>query len=133
MELDTGVKNDAKEPLFKRPVRGICVFGWQVAKMDMADSRPADFKAFWDGARAESEKIPLDAHEGPMTVFNAKEIDANVASAYLPPDYDPAGHRSETVESSKVDIAGPDGGRVYGWLAKPEGKGPFPAMLSAVT
>ncbi len=65
-----------------------------------------------------------------MTVFTAKEIDAyTVASACLPPDYDPAGHRSETVESCKVDIAGPDGGRVYGWLAKPQEKGPFPAML----
>ena len=130
VELDTGVTNDAKEPLAKRPVRGVCVFGWQADKMALADSRPADFEAFWDAAKAESEKIPLDAHEGPMTVFNAKEIDAyNVASAYLPPDYDPSGHRFETVESCKVDIAGPDGGRVYGWLAKPEGKGPFPAML----
>jgi cephalosporin-C deacetylase-like acetyl esterase len=130
VELDTGVSNDAKEPLAKRPVRGVCVFGWQVDRMALADSRPADFKAFWDAAKAESEKISLDAHEGPMTVFNAKEIDAyNVASAYLPPDYDPAGHRSETVESCKVDIAGPDGGRVYGWLAKPQENGPFPAML----
>ena len=130
VELDTGVTNDAKEPLAKRPVRGVCVFGWQADKMALADSRPADFEAFWDAAKAESEKIPLDAHEGPMTVFNAKEIDAyNVASAYLPPDYDPSGHRFETVESCKVDIAGPDGGRVYGWLAKPEGKGLFPAML----
>ncbi len=142
VELDTGVTNDAKEPLAKRPVRGVCAFGWQVAKMALADSRPADFAVFWDAAKAESEKIPLDAHEGPMTVFAAKEIDAyNVTNACLPPDYDPAGHRSETVESCKVDIAGPDGGRVYGWLAKPapqraagsaagpQEKGPFPAML----
>ncbi|MFA6293706.1 MAG: acetylxylan esterase, partial [Victivallales bacterium] len=42
---------------------------------------------------------------------------------------DPKGHKFEKVESCKVDFAGPDGGRVYGWLAKPEGKGPFPAML----
>jgi cephalosporin-C deacetylase len=130
VELDTGVTGDAKEPLARRPVRGLCAFGWQVDKMALADSRPADFKAFWDAAKVESEKIPLDPREGPMTVFAAKEIDAyNVASAYLPPDYDPAGHRTETVESCKVDFAGPDGGRVYGWLSKPEGKGPFPAML----
>jgi len=130
VELDSGVTNDAKEPLAKRPVRGVCAFGWQADKMALADSRPADFAAFWDAAKAESVKIPLDAHEGPMKVFTAKEIDAyNVASACMPPDYDPAGHRSETVESCKVDIAGPDGGRVYGWLAKPQEKGPFPAML----
>lgn len=130
VELDTGVTEDAKEPLARRPVRGLCAFGWQVDKMALADSRPADFKAFWDAAKVESEKIPIDAREGQMTVFGAKEInDYNVNSAYLPPDYDPSGHRYETVESCKVEFAGPDGGRVYGWLAKPQGKGPFPAML----
>jgi cephalosporin-C deacetylase-like acetyl esterase len=142
VELDTGVTSDAKEALAKRPVRGVCVFGWRAEKMALADSRPTDFTPFWDQAKASLAKIPLDAHEGPTTVFAAKEIDAyNVASAYLPPDYDPAGHRVETVESCKVDFAGPAGGRVYGWMAKPapqraegsvagpEGKGPFPAML----
>jgi cephalosporin-C deacetylase-like acetyl esterase len=98
--------------------------------MAVADTRPADFKAFWDSAKAKLAKIPLDAKEGPMQTLGPKEInDYNLTSACLPPDYDPDGHRAEQVESCKVDFAGPDGGRVYGWLARPAGKGPFPAML----
>jgi cephalosporin-C deacetylase-like acetyl esterase len=130
VELDTGVVNQEKEALAKRPVRGVCTFGWKAGEMAIADTRPTDFKKFWDDAKATLAAIPLDAKESPMQVFGAKEInDYNVTSACLPPDYDPTGHRAEQVESCKVDFAGPDGGRVYGWLAKPEGKGPFPAML----
>ena len=128
--LDSGMENAEKEPLKKRPVRGVCTFGWKAEAMAIAESRPADFKAFWDEAKAKLAKIPLDAKEGPLQTFGPQEINTyNVTSACLPPDYDPAGHQCETVASGKVDIAGPDGGRVYGWLAKPEGKGPFPAML----
>jgi cephalosporin-C deacetylase len=124
VELDTGITNKW------RPVRGVCVFGWKAESMAVTDSRPADFKGFWDEAKAKLAKIPLDAKEGPTQTFGPKEInDYNVTNANLPPDYDPTGHRAESVESCKVDFAGPDGGRVYGWLAKPEGKGPFPAML----
>jgi cephalosporin-C deacetylase len=126
VELDSGVGNEEKN----RPARGVCTFGWKAEHMAIANSRPADFKAFWDEARAKLAKIPLEAKEGPLQVFGPKEInDYNRTSAALPPDYDPAGHKYETVESGKVDFAGPDGGRVYGWLAKPEGTGPFPAML----
>jgi cephalosporin-C deacetylase-like acetyl esterase len=128
--LDSGMENTEKEALKQRPVRGVCTFGWKADKMAIADARPADFKAFWDEAKAKLAKIPLDAREGSMQSFGPKEInDYNVTSACLPPDYDPVGHKVETVESCKVDFAGPDGGRVYGWLARPEGKGPFPAML----
>ncbi len=130
VQLDTGIVNTEKDRLQKRPVHGVCTFGWKADWMAIADSRPSDFKAFWDAAKAKLVQIPLDANEGSMQVFGLEEInDYNVASACLPPDYDPAGHRAETVESFKVDFAGPDGGRVYGWLAKPQGKGQFPAML----
>jgi cephalosporin-C deacetylase-like acetyl esterase len=130
VELDTGVSNQEKDRLLQRPVKGRCTFGWKSEAMAIAESRPADFKAFWVAAKAKLAQIPLEAKEGPMQVFGPKEInDYNLTGAALPPDYDPAGHKCETVESCKVDFAGPDGGRVYGWLAKPEGKGPFPAML----
>jgi cephalosporin-C deacetylase-like acetyl esterase len=135
VELDTGLVHDDKNLLDKRPVTGVCTFGWQADKMAVADTRPADFRAFWDAAKAKLAKVPLDAKEGPMQVFGPEEINAyNVQHAALPPDYDPEGHRFETVESCKVDFAGPDGGRVYGWLAKPAGpeaagRGKFPAML----
>jgi len=130
VELDTGVVNAAKEQLAKRPVRGVCTFGWKVDQMAVADTRPADFSKFWEKAKAKLAEIPLDPKEGPMESFGPQAInDYNVFSASLPPDYDPKGHRAEQVESCKVDFAGPDGGRVFGWLAKPAGPGKFPAML----
>ena len=130
VELDTGLSNDAKDSLAKRPVRGVCTFGWKASLMAVAETRPDDFKKFWDEAKAKLAAIPLDAREGPLLVFGPKEINGyNITNACLPPDYDPANHRAEKVESCKVDFAGPDGGRVYGWLAKPVGLGKFPAML----
>jgi cephalosporin-C deacetylase-like acetyl esterase/lysophospholipase L1-like esterase len=128
--LDTGMTNEERDNLNKRPVTGVCTFGWRVDEMAIADTRPADFTAFWAKARAGLAGVALDAREEPMQSFGRGEIGAyNVAGACLPPDYDPEGHRAETVESCKVSFAGPDGGRVYGWLAKPPGDGPFPVML----
>jgi len=112
--LDSGLENTEKDRLLKRPVTGVCTFGWKADQMAIAESRPPDFKAFWDEAKAKLSKIPLDAKEGPLQTFGPQEINTyNVTSACLPPDYDPAGHTCETVESCRVDFAGPDGGRVY--------------------
>lgn len=130
VELDTGMTTANTDRLAERPVAGVCGFGWQVDRMAIADSRPKDFAAFWTAAKAELAAIPVDAREGPMTSYGPEEINAyNVSNACLPPDYDPDNHRAERVESCKVDIAGPVGGRVYGWLARPAGEGRFPAML----
>jgi cephalosporin-C deacetylase len=112
------------------PIEGICTFGYRVADMPICDTRPADFTAFWTEARTRLADVPLAAESGPVMVYAGREIDDyNVLNAALPGDYDPAGHRCETVESCKVSFAEPAGGRVYGWLAKPLGSGPFPAML----
>jgi cephalosporin-C deacetylase-like acetyl esterase len=127
--LDTGMAAaDARD---KRPLTGVCVFGWRAAEMAVRDTRPADFRAFWDKAKASMAAIPLDArNETPMEAFGRARINAyNLKSACLPADYDPAGHKVEEVESCKISFAAPDGGRVYAWLAKPKGAGPFPAML----
>ncbi len=130
VELDTGLSNLSNDALVKRPVSGICTFGWKADAMAVADTRPKNFKVFWDEAKAKQAAVPLDAREEPFRTFGPKEInDYNVTNACLPPDYDPTGHRAEQVESCKVSFAGPDGGRVYGWLAKPAGPGKFPAML----
>jgi cephalosporin-C deacetylase len=131
VELDTGVVSDEKNPLDKRPVTGQCTFGWKVEEMAVAETRPADFQAFWAQARKEIDALPLDARmETPMQSFQGREIDDyNLQHACLPAAYDPAGHKFDEVESCKVSFAGPDGGRVYGWLAKPKGEGPFPVML----
>lgn len=128
--LDSGMPEN-RDPKAKRPVTGVCTFGWRAPEMGIRDTRPADFKAFWDQAKAKLAAIPLDAREEtPLQSFDREQINAyNLSSAAIPADYDPTGHKVEEVESSKISFAGPDGGRVYAWLAKPKGPGPFPAML----
>ena len=115
----------------EKPTPGVCTFGWRVKHMAIRETRPADFRAFWAKAIAVYAAVPLDLKiEGDVKTYRGKEIDEyNVKSACLPPDYDPAGHKWEEVESYKISFAGPGGGRVYGWLARPKGKGPFPGML----
>jgi cephalosporin-C deacetylase len=127
--LNTGM--ESVDPKDKRPVTGVCGFGWRVQEIAFTDTRPKDFTAFWDKAKAEVAKIPLDArNETPLESYSREGINAyNLKSAGLPGDYDPTGHKVEEVESCKISFAGPDGGRVYAWLAKPKGPGPFPAML----
>ncbi len=121
VKLDTGMA---------KTVDGICAFGFRATEMPIRDTRPADFAAFWARAKAKIAAIPPAVETGPVDTFTSKQIDEyNPKSAALPADYDPTGHKAETVESCKVSFAGPDGGRVYGWLAKPQGNGPFPAML----
>ena len=133
VKLDTGF---AKVKLFwpkgnDETTEGVCVFGWKADQMPVRETRPADFRAFWDKAMADYMKIPLDAKvEGEVKTFKGKEIDDyNLKSACLPANYDPEGCKFDEVESFKISFAGPDGGRVYGWMAKPKGDGPFPAML----
>lgn len=128
--VDSSASKDDKDAANRRPAQGVCTFGWKVSEMAVSDTRPADFDAFWSKAKAEIAAVPLDAREQPMQAFGKAEIDAyNLTCACLPADFDPEGHRSERVLSGKIDFAGPAGGRVHGWLAKPEGDGPFPAML----
>ncbi len=118
---------DAGDP---KPIRSACTFGWRVDQLKVRETRPADFDAFWNKGKAEVASVPLDASVGPFTQFQGKEIDAyNLASAAIPGDYDPKGHKTESVEAAKVSFAGAEGARIYGWLAKPVGPGPFPAML----
>jgi cephalosporin-C deacetylase len=114
----------------KEPYLTKCTFGWKVSKLPVTPDREADFHAFWKKGKEELAKIPLDAKVGDFQTFAGKQIDDyNVTSACLPPDYDPKGHRTDTVESAKVDFAGIGGIRIHGYLAKPLGNGPFPAML----
>lgn len=122
VQLDSGMPE---------PYKAVCVFGYRVSEMAIAQTQPKDFVSFWDNAVASLKQIPLDAKLGQMETFDKQAIEQyNLEHACLPADYDPTGHVVETVESCKVNFAGPDeGGRVYGYLAKPMGDGPFPAML----
>lgn len=125
---DLRVKVDVGE----KPLDGVCVFGWKADQMPIRETRPGDFREFWNKAMAEYAKVPLDAKiETEVTTYKGKEInDYNALSACLPrTPYDPEGIKTDEVESFKISFAGPDGGRVYAWLAKPKGDGPFPAML----
>lgn len=127
--LDTGKSTGDQQD--RRPVEGVCGFGWRAPNFPIRNSRPADFARFWAAAKAKINAIPLDARqETPMETFSGDQIGAyNLNNACIPADYDPQGHKTEEVESCKISFAGPDGGRVYAWLAKPKGPGPFPAML----
>ncbi|MHB9023022.1 MAG: acetylxylan esterase [Armatimonadota bacterium] len=121
VELDTG------EP---KAINGVCTFGYNVRKLPVTSTRPADFTDFWAQGKAALAKVALDPQVGQVQRFRGKEINAyNLASACLPGDYDPQGHRTEEVEAVKVSFASINDKRIYGWLAKPVGAGPFPAML----
>ncbi len=111
-------------------INGVCGFGYKYEEMQIADSRPADFSAFWQNALAELSTVPLNAGTGNVKKFNKEEINAyNLASAAMPADYDPTGHKCEEVEAFKIEFSSVNGKRIFGWLAKPLGDGPFPAML----
>lgn len=126
VQLETGLPSADQEPQ-----AAICTFGWEARAMPLCDTRPADFRQFWETARQEVAALDLDVRlEEPPRVFGPRDIaQYNLDHACLPADYDAAGHVCEEVESFKISFAGPDGGRVYGWLARPLGPGPFPAML----
>ena len=113
---------------------GVCTFGWKMDEMPIVsekDYRPADFDAFWKSAMDEYRAIPLDLRiESEMKVFKGEEIDRyNMESACLPPNFDPEGAKFNEVVSYKVSFAGPDGGRVYAWVARPKAEGVYPALL----
>lgn len=125
--------------LAKRPSVAQCVFGWNIEQKTVPEYRPKNLREFWDQAKAKYvEEIPLDGRENvdppKHRIYTNEEIGAyNVKEAGMPPDFDPEGHRAESVESYKISIAGiKPGERVYGWLAKPANAKPgqkFPAML----
>ena len=128
VELDSGMEN-AEKILTKRPVRGVCTFGW---KAEDADRRhpSGGFQGLLGQGQGEIGEDPA-RRQGRRHAGLRSEGDQRIQRHQRRPA---GGLRSgraprEKVESCKVDFAGPDGGRVYGWLAKPEGKGPFPAML----
>ncbi|HEY3322399.1 MAG TPA: acetylxylan esterase [Planctomycetota bacterium] len=113
-----------------KPLQAICAFGYRVDEMPIVDSRPANFRAFWEKGVATLKQIPLDPQEGEHKIYSHEEIsEYNLKSACLPGEFDPEGRVADKVESFKVSFGGPGGKRVYGWVAKPVGNGPFPVML----
>lgn len=113
---------------------GVCTFGWRPDEMPIVaekDWKPSDFESFWREAMLEYRAVPLDLRvEGPEETFSRQEIDRyNLEYACLPPNFDPDGVKHEEVVSYKISFAGPDGGRVFAWVARPKDDGVYPALL----
>ena len=88
-------------------LRAACGVGVEVGAIRPTGILPEDFGLFWRLTRVELLRHPIDPC--------LEEVSAT----------DPGDARRY-----KVSPAHPDGGRVYGWLHLPRGKGPFPAVLS---
>lgn len=116
------------------PPVGVCTFGWNPDSMPLVDEaayRPADFESFWAKAMEEYRTATLDLKvEDAPRVYTREEIDCyNIKGACLPPNFDPDGVKHDAVVSYKVSFAGPDGGRVYAWVARPQKEGSYPALI----
>lgn len=116
------------------PTTGRCTFGWRPDKMPIVaekDWKPADFDSFWRDAMTEYRARPLDLRfEGEKRTFSRREIERyNLEYACLPPNFDPDGVKYDEVVSYKISFAGPDGGRVFAWVARPNTDGVYPALL----
>lgn len=68
---------------------------------------PDDFDAFWKKQLDDLAKVRIDAD---VAIWPKESTD--YATAY------------------RISLGGPDGRRVYGWVAVPKGTGPFPAILT---
>jgi cephalosporin-C deacetylase len=93
--------------------RGLGTAGFNPAKMKPTVTNPTDFQVFWDGAKADLAKIPLDARLTLMPERCTEKV--NVYHVNLqnwgPPNWQSAPSR------------------LYGILCVPKGEGKFPALL----
>ena len=76
-------------------------------KIEPGLPRPDDFDQFWAAGKEEIRQIPLEAEMEPISELT-----------------------TETREVFQVGFATLGGERVYGFLTKPVGEGPFPALVS---
>ncbi len=81
--------------------------GFSVEEIHPEGKLPENFDRFWREAKAELIRIPIDAK-----LEEVEAVDPGDAKRY------------------KVSLASVNGSRVFGWLHLPEGKGPFPTVLS---
>jgi cephalosporin-C deacetylase len=87
--------------------RGLATVGFDPGSIKPTVELPADFSAFWDKARAEASKIPIDAR---MTLLPER--------------------CTENVNVYHVNIQNfRQGSRVYGILCVPKKEGKYPALL----
>ena len=114
----------------KHSETGRATFGWRIEDMPITASRPKDFEAFWRKAKKQVYEVPLNAAEQFVREMTSEEVSRyNIENASIPEEYDPKGRRAEKVRLYKVQFDSTGGRRMYAWLAKPVGKGPFPTIL----
>jgi cephalosporin-C deacetylase-like acetyl esterase len=105
-------------------------FGYRIDEIPLTDSRPSDFEMFWRKALDKSDEIPLNSSETFIREMDDQEISKyNMEFASIPEDIYPAGKRCDKVKLYKVQFDSIGKRRIHGWLAVPNGKGPFPGML----
>ncbi len=88
-------------------VRGLFGLSFDPQRIEPGLPKPDDFDQFWAEGKTEVRRIPLDAEMTPIPELT-----------------------TETREVFQVGFATLDGERVYGFLSKPVGEGPFPALVS---
>lgn len=91
----------------KDTLHAACGCGFSVDEILPGGELPENFDRFWREAKAELIRIPIDA--------KLEEVEA----------VDPG-----DAKRFKVSLANVNGTRVFGWFHLPEGKGPFPTVLS---
>jgi len=114
---------------------GRATFGYRVEEMPIVDSCPKDLAEFWKKAVKRLDKVPLNASRTLIRDMTNEEIDAyNITEASIPERFDPEGVKCDKVKVYKIQFdSAYDNAegrrRYYGWLAIPDGKGPFPGLL----
>ncbi|HEY3396995.1 MAG TPA: acetylxylan esterase [Armatimonadota bacterium] len=108
----------------------VTAFGWKINEEPVITYVPRDFMEFWQGELKKMADVPLDLKIEKVGVLSDAEVcKYNLEHASLVEYPDPAGEKVKEVELYKVNFAGANGTRVYAWVAKPVGPGPFPTML----
>ncbi len=88
-------------------LQAVCGCGFNVEEIHAKGKLPANFKRFWDEAKVELVRIPIDAQLEEVEVVGPGDA-----------------------KRFKVSLANVNGTRVFGWLHLPKGDGPFPTILS---
>jgi cephalosporin-C deacetylase len=76
-------------------------------KIEPTAVMPDDFDSFWAAAKKELAAIPIDAQ-----LVKSEKLSNDKVSCY------------------QITLANVGGKRIHGWLSVPDGKGPFPAILT---
>ncbi|WP_426059264.1 acetylxylan esterase [Hymenobacter sp. B1770] len=88
--------------------RNLVKVGFSPERIAPTVALPADFSAFWEAAKAEAAKVPMDAH-----------------LTFLPE------HSTSTVDVYLVNLQHyKHGQRLYGFLCKPKAPGKYPVLFS---